>query len=312
MSLLLYQLSVFSVPSLQHSISETIMPIHVEEPERELSEYEKKRLERIRKNEEHMKRLGLDKFKDLMKRKCKSLSGKAKEAKRTKTKTKKTKARTAKARVAPIRKSARIACNGTTVTKKEKLVMLDYNQTDGVERVCAQDTNVVAEDGRPEHIVSYTTTNYRRPRKKLNVDVEKCTLLDEEKEVLEKGINENFLSKFREFLQYHDKISEQNLRNVMRQIRKLASGDGIRYESPRYGWPEDCYFKRGEKISPLSDIVQLMIEAQECEDRWGRDHGNGWLLSHPLKKLLLFQQFALNNPSFLNAECKLEEYYDED
>ncbi len=39
-----------------------IMTYRVEEPERELSEYEKKRLEHIRKNKEHLKRLGLDKL----------------------------------------------------------------------------------------------------------------------------------------------------------------------------------------------------------------------------------------------------------
>lgn len=59
----------------------------------------------------------------------------------------------------------------------------------------------------------------------------------------------------------------------------------------------------------MSDIVQLMVEAQACEDKFGRDHGNGWLLSHPLKKLLLFQQFCLNNPDFLTAKCKLSQYY---
>jgi hypothetical protein len=94
----------------------------------------------------------------------------------------------------------------------------------------------------------------------------------------------------------------------MRQVSKLARGEGVRYESPNYGWAEGCYFMRGTEVTPMSDIVQLMEKAQECEDRWGRDRGNGWLLSHPLKKLLLFQQFALNNPDFLTAKCKLKDY----
>jgi hypothetical protein len=66
---------------------------------------------------------------------------------------------------------------------------------------------------------------------------------------------------------------------------------------------------KGHRVTPMSDIVQLMEEAQECEDKWGRDRGNGWLLSHPLKKLLLFQQFCLNNPDFLTSKCKLSQYY---
>ena len=62
------------------------------------------------------------------------------------------------------------------------------------------------------------------------------------------------------------------------------------------------------KITPMSDIVELMIEGQACEDKWGRDHGNGWLIKHPLKKLLLFQQFILNNPDFLTSKLRLTDY----
>lgn len=65
---------------------------------------------------------------------------------------------------------------------------------------------------------------------------------------------------------------------------------------------------KGEKITPVSDIVALMIEGQACEDKWGRDHGNGWLISHPLKKLLLFQQFILNTPEFLRSKLRLKDY----
>jgi hypothetical protein len=36
-----------------------------------------------------------------------------------------------------------------------------------------------------------------------------------------------------EFLVFHNKISEQNARNVMRQVSKLARGEGIRYESAK-------------------------------------------------------------------------------
>ncbi len=280
-----------------------------EEPERELSEYEKKRLERIRKNEEHLKRLGLDKFtqnfKDTM-RKRKSSSG-------SKNSSKKSKVNKTSRPLVPSRKSSRLVTSASGGSNKDTLVMLDYNQSDGVERVRAQEADEV--DSVEEEIVEYTTYRARRRARRYNIDAENWELTDDEKTVLEKGITDNYLSKFQEFLKYHNMISEQNLRSVMRQVGKLARGDGIRYESPRYGWPENCYFKKGEKIGPLSDIVQLMEEAQECEDKWGRDHGNGWLLSHPLKKLLLFQQFALKNPSFLNAKCKLKEWeksYDTD
>ena len=92
------------------------------------------------------------------------------------------------------------------------------------------------------------------------------------------GMDDAYVLKFEEFLRYENKISDQNARSVMRQVRKLASGEGIRYESPKYGWPEGCYFMKGKKVTPMDDFVQLMEDAAECEYQWGRDHGNGWLL----------------------------------
>eukprot|EP00977_Amphora_coffeiformis_P010676 scaffold2510_cov169-Amphora_coffeaeformis.AAC.27 len=125
-------------------------------------------------------------------------------------------------------------------------------------------------------------------------------------------MDQNYLQKFQEFLVYHNKISDQNVRNVMRQVTKLANGEGIHYDSPKYGWKPHQIFQKGIKITPLSDFVELMELAQQAEDMWGRDHGNGWLLSHPLKKMLLFQQFCLQNPDFLLSKCRLIEYYEMD
>lgn len=234
----------------------------------ELSDYEKKRLERIKKNEEYFKKLGLDKFR----------LGGGKNLKRKKSQSEPAKKRTKTIPITPRRRSTRLSPTSTKVTPPTPI---------------------------NDDVVHPAKSTYRRAARR-NIE-ESWRLSKEEKNVLSEGIDENFLSKFEFFLQYHDKISEQNIRNVMKQVRKLAAGDGIRYESRQYGWPENCYFRRGEKITPLSDIVELMEEGQECENKWGRDHGNGWLLSHPLKKLLLFQQFALENPSFLNPKIKDEE-----
>lgn len=79
-------------------------------------------------------------------------------------------------------------------------------------------------------------------------------------------------------------------------------------KTKQYGWPDGCYFMKGTKVEPTTDVVALLIEAQNCEDKWGRDRGNGWLLLHPLKKLLMFQQFVLLNPGFLKSRCKLAQY----
>ena len=98
-----------------------------------------------------------------------------------------------------------------------------------------------------------------------------------------------------EYLTQVDSISDQNRRNVLRQITKLASGEGIRYESHAYGWPEGCCFLGGVTVGPADDILKLMDIGRECEEKWGRDRGNGWLLSHPLKKLYMFQQYHLQD-----------------
>lgn len=104
-----------------------------------------------------------------------------------------------------------------------------------------------------------------------------------------------FISKIKEYLSEVDSLSDQNKRNVMRQVTKLVLGEGIRYDSKAYGWPEGCYFLKGTKVHPTDDILKLMDIGRECEDEWGRDHGNGWLLSHPLKKMYQFQQYHLQD-----------------
>ena len=57
----------------------------------------------------------------------------------------------------------------------------------------------------------------------------------------------------------------------------------------RYGWPEDVVFRKNEPVTMESDIVSIIEDAKAYEDEHGRDHGNGWLLNHPLRKLLIFQ-----------------------
>jgi len=114
------------------------------------------------------------------------------------------------------------------------------------------------------------------------------------------------------------KVSEANRNNVMKRVRQLASGEGIRYESPNFGWPEGIYFARGEKINPTSDLVSLFERAIPYSDGYAEelrtvghtdyDHSNGWLLKHPIKKLLQFQQYCLNNPRFLATKANFTDY----
>uniref|UniRef100_A0A7S4UXM4 Uncharacterized protein n=2 Tax=Ditylum brightwellii TaxID=49249 RepID=A0A7S4UXM4_9STRA len=260
----------------------------------ELSDYEKQRLERIAKNHKYLESIGL---------------GDAKQKMRDMTK--KTKKNLRRQQLLPQVKPGDERRSKRILRSADSLVMLSYNDED--ERVVTQDDDYDFEqDDDEDNVYATTPSRQFRSRKYGLINREDWEISEEDKKELEKDMDDNYLGKFKEFLVFHNKISEQNVRNVMRQVRKLARGEGIRYESPRYGWPENCYFMKGTLVTPLSDIVDLMEKGQECEDKWGRDHGNGWLISHPLKKLLLFQQFVLNNPDFLAAKCKLKEYYDMD
>ena len=105
-------------------------------------------------------------------------------------------------------------------------------------------------------------------------------------------------------------ISDANRRLVIRQVTKLVSGEGVHYASPAYGWPDDVIFRKDEPVTMQSDAVrnqfrarhrrddfahrsdigQIIEDARDFENTHGRDHGNGWLLNHPLRKLIIYQQ----------------------
>lgn len=44
----------------------------------------------------------------------------------------------------------------------------------------------------------------------------------------------------------------------------------------------------------VTDFVHLKVLAIEAERMYGRDHGNGWLLRHPIQKMILFRQYILS------------------
>lgn len=277
----------------------------------ELSEYERLRQERIRKNEAYLASLGLLKpLQPANKRQRGAAEGSVRPKKKAplppavERRSKRLKNRQAQEELEP--------------KGDEDLVMLSYKETDdrtlrAVKQ--AQPDEAVMEIISPRHADATAANDddddsHRLSRRLRAIAVsiyDPVILTDDEKQVLSQ-MDQNYLDKFREFLVLHDKISVQNERNVMRQVTKLAHGEGIRYESPKYGWPEGCYFLKGIKVTPLSDFVELLQQAVDAENRWGQDRGNGWLLRHPLKKLLLFQQFCLQHPDFLIAKCKLQEY----
>jgi hypothetical protein len=48
-------------------------------------------------------------------------------------------------------------------------------------------------------------------------------------------------------------------------------------------------FLQNEPLTLESDLIQIHQDAKEFEAIHGRDHGNGWLLNHPIQKCILFQ-----------------------
>ena len=82
------------------------------------------------------------------------------------------------------------------------------------------------------------------------------------------------------------KNSEANARSVLRQARLLVGGAGVAH---RYNDAAPV-FARGRKLTLGSNFTSLLDEAWEWENTYGEDYGHGWLLRHPIKKLMLFQE----------------------
>ena len=79
--------------------------------------------------------------------------------------------------------------------------------------------------------------------------------------------------------------SAANIRAVLKRVGQLVAGQGVRYGK----WPDGIVFKENEAVRLSDDLYQLRQEAQKYEDDYGKDLGNGWLLRHPITKLMLYQ-----------------------
>ena len=44
-------------------------------------------------------------------------------------------------------------------------------------------------------------------------------------------------------------ISDDNRRQVIRQVTKLVSGEGVHYDSVNFGWPDDVIFRKDEPVT---------------------------------------------------------------
>jgi hypothetical protein len=85
--------------------------------------------------------------------------------------------------------------------------------------------------------------------------------------------------------------SAQNVKSVIRQVRKLTSGEGVTYTN----WAEGVAFLANQHVSlEETDFDALLNLAKKFEKQHGKDKGNGWLLQHPIKKMLMFKEYRDN------------------
>jgi hypothetical protein len=235
--------------------------------QRRLSPYEQARLDKIKRNETRLASLGL-------------------------LPVKKQQLTTTPRRRQETRGGFRRAANNSVVTPSPP------SRTSGrLKSQPVQYAPLVDDDGRlkkkqESNMESSITPKTKRGFKcDIPMNVSSLPLTKDEKSKIENKMkgDDEFLAAFEDYLTNVDIISDPNRRSVLRQITKLVLGQGITYSR----WPMGCIFLRDIKVGPTDDVLKLMSIGRECEEKWGKDLGNGWLLSHPLKKLYMFQQYLL-------------------
>ena len=85
----------------------------------------------------------------------------------------------------------------------------------------------------------------------------------------------------------HKTCSQDNAQQVIRQARKLLSGQGVPYKN----WPEGVAFAKNESITlDGTNFDSLYERAKIFQKKYGEDKGHGWLLLHPIHKMKLYQE----------------------
>lgn len=93
---------------------------------------------------------------------------------------------------------------------------------------------------------------------------------------------EGWLQEMNKF--FSSKLSDANLRNVMKQATALATGEGVPHTFTK------AWFRKGEPVTLDEDLGELRAAANRFlrpED----DPGHGWRLDHPIGKMGLFQAY---------------------
>ena len=227
----------------------------------EISEYEKARLQTIEANRAVLSALGLDTFKLSPTARKRSLS-EAELAARTEAKQQRA-AEAEKNR----RQSTRLAVQATEGRKSTRELRA---LRDEQERLEAKADELMRRRRRAHNKARSGGPKSAPP------------LTEAERAALESASGE-WIGGMRRYLAA--RVSDANLRSVMRVVERLASGQGVDSGGLRTRTPT---FRKGQPVSMATDFAALRAEANV----WLRpedDPGHGWRLDHPIGKLALYQ-----------------------
>lgn len=142
-----------------------------------------------------------------------------------------------------------------------------------------------------ENKIAAQPTGEEPPKKKQKARRKQAPSLTEEERSKLHCIEIN-VEDVEEYLIHEEEMSQANVKSVIRQVRKLHSGEGVTYKP----WGDDVVFCPRPLKDLGEDFRYLREEAKAFESEYGEDKGHGWLLKHPLQKLENYQiYFYLNN-----------------
>ena len=125
-----------------------------------------------------------------------------------------------------------------------------------------------------------------RPRRRRVVFKMQNLPTEEDRNKLKTIKTDEVLNDVAYYMKVHLKNSEMNIKNVKKTLKNLFNGDGVKHQSSRR---RGHIFKQGEHISLADDINKLLDEESDWIAFHGKDVSNGWLVRHPLRKLMLYQ-----------------------
>lgn len=262
-----------SSTSSSSSSSSTSTSVSSTSLSRTLSEYEVQRLERIAANQKFMESLGV-------KESMSAIRGAPSQRRIIKKRTHNT----------PARRSSRL--EGKEV---------DYTVTDNTDYRLLDGELYVTKKMKKSRMLSKTGGGGGGRRQSAL-----ASLTPEERATLDRA--SEWLGSFERFLKRRGD-SDANRRQVLNQTTKLVSGFGIQH--PR-SQKNGCVFRKGIPLHLDDDVEEILKEAWEWEAVHGEDLGHGWLVRHPLKKIILFQRYTFDLRKSGKKEEDIKEEEDEE